>query len=95
LEDKLPTQVPALRENTALLPSKPRPKLAKIMDEDEPPFWDEITIRAGEGGWCIKTLSRGHDSAWWSVCVKAGAGFRSGVIGWRGGASQEKTFRVE
>jgi hypothetical protein len=50
LEDKLPTQVPALRENTALLPSKPRPKLAKIMDEDEPPFWDEITIRAGEGG---------------------------------------------
>ncbi len=95
LEDRAPTRAPDIEEAMAVLAPKPRSKVAKVLDEREPPFWDEITIRANGTGWCMKELSQGHDAAWWSVCIEPRRGFRAGVIGWRGGVTNEKKFRAE
>jgi hypothetical protein len=95
LEDRAPTRAPDIEEAMALLAPKPRSKVAKVLDTDEPPFWDEVTIRPNGTGWCMKELSQGHDAAWWSVCIEPRRGFRAGVIGWRGGVTQEKKFRAE
>ncbi|NUP12298.1 MAG: hypothetical protein HOW73_40145 [Polyangiaceae bacterium] len=92
LPDSGPRGEPDVTE--LILSASPRSKRVVIPDVDEPPYSDELTISVNGRGWCIRVVSNGDESAWWSVCVQPGNGFRGGRMGWRGGVSHEKVFTI-